>query len=160
MTIQLRPMRADEFAGYAAYFIPDYAEEISANYDLDIEAARARAEHELAADLGAGVDTPGQVLLCIAREDDPDLRPIGYLWCKPNAAAGTVFVSDFYVFPEQRGTGVGRGALAALERRFAATGHKDLRLLVAADNVRAQRLYQAAGFRVTGVNMQKAIGQR
>jgi ribosomal protein S18 acetylase RimI-like enzyme len=158
MNIQLRPMQADEFDDYLAYFIPDYAAEISANYDLDSAAARARAEREAAADLGEGVETEGQVLLCIAKADDPDMAPIGYLWCKPDADAGIVFISDFYVFPEQRGMGVARGALAALERWFADLGHQELRLRVAADNARAQKVYQAAGYRVTGINMRKAIG--
>ena len=52
-------MQSGEFADFIAYFIPDYAEEISANYDEDIGAARARAEREVKADLPLGVETPG-----------------------------------------------------------------------------------------------------
>lgn len=158
MTIRLRPMRADEFPDYVAYFVPDYAAEISANYDVDSATARARAERDVATDLGKGAETEGQVLLCVFREDDPDMSAIGYLWCKPDDGAGAVFINDFYVFPEHRGAGVARGALAALERWFADTGHHELRLRVAADNARAQKVYQAAGYRVTGINMRKAIG--
>lgn len=158
MTIQLRPMRADEFSGYLAYFIPDYAAEISANYDLDRASAEARAEREVASGLSGGVQTNGQDLLCIIRADDPESRPIGYLWCAPDDAARTVFISDFYVFPSQRGKGVAKGALAALERRYADLGHQEVRLRVAADNARAKDVYLAAGFQVTGINMRKAIG--
>lgn len=158
MTIQLRPMRADEFADFLAYFIPDYAEEISANYDVDLASATARAEREIASSLGAGVETPGQMLRCMTRGDDPEAQAIGYLWCVPDDDAGTVFISDFYVFPARRGTGVAKGALAALEREFAGQGYHELRLRVAADNARAKQVYLAAGFHVTGINMRRAIG--
>ncbi|WP_373008693.1 GNAT family N-acetyltransferase [Hyphomonas sp.] len=80
--IHLRDMQIGEFSDCIAYFIPDYAEEISANYNEAIGAARARAAREVKADLPLGVDTPGQVLLCMVRGDEDD-APVGYLWCKP-----------------------------------------------------------------------------
>ena len=113
--IHLRDMQSGEFADFIAYFIPDYAEEISANYDEDIGAARARAEREVKADLPLGVETPGQALLCMVRD-------------------------------------------GALENIFASTGHREARLRVAADNEKAQRLYLAAGYRATGINMRKSFG--
>ena len=118
--IHLRDMKIGEYADFIAYFIPDYAEEISANYDEDIGAARARAEREVKADLPLGVDTPGQALLCMVRDGDETDAPVGYLWCKP--------------------------------------GHREARLRVAADNDKAQRLYVAAGYRATGINMRKSFG--
>ena len=41
--ISLRPMRADEYSAYLDYFIPDYAAEIIANYDLSPAEARLQA---------------------------------------------------------------------------------------------------------------------
>ena len=155
--IQLRKMRASEFAGFVAYFVPDYAAEISTNYDVDLATAQVRATQDVVGDLGQGVETPGQVLLCIVREGDQTDTPVGYLWCKPDSAGPTVFISDFYIYPEHRGQGFAKAALRALEVMFAATGHSEGRLRVAADNTNAQRLYQAAGYRVTGTNMRKAF---
>lgn len=154
--IRLRPMQPSEFVAYLAYFIPDYAAEISANYDVDIAAATARAEREVAADLGQGVETPGQVLLCIV-EGDAGTAPLGYLWCKPNRDSQSVFISDFYLYPAHRGQGHARAALSALEDMFAGSGFGDLRLRVAADNEKAQRVYRAAGYQVTGINMRKPL---
>lgn len=155
----VRKMRADEFDAYIGWFIPDYASEISSNYDVDPEEARARAERTVAEELAHGVDTPGQVLLCIVPADDRDGAALGYFWCIPNAATGVVFISDFFILPEQRGKGHGRAALKALEAWLVAEGFAELRLRVAADNARAERLYRTAGFRVTGINMQKALAQ-
>jgi ribosomal protein S18 acetylase RimI-like enzyme len=155
--IHLRQMRGHEFPDFVAYFVPDYAAEISANYDVDIDVARTRAEQTISDDLGQGVDTVGQVLLCIVRDDDAEDRPIGYLWCTPDKAGETVFISDFYIYPNHRGFGFGKRALNALEAMFRATGHTDIQLRVATNNQIAQHLYTAAGFRTTGINMRKPI---
>ena len=49
--IRLRPMRSSEFPAYVAYFVPDYAAEISANYDQDMDSALAKAKKDVEADL-------------------------------------------------------------------------------------------------------------
>ena len=156
--IRLRPMQASEFADYVAYFIPDYAAEISANYDQDMDSALAKAKQDVETDLAQGIETPGQVLLCIVEEGDATDSPIGYLWCKPDADGPCVFISDFYILPTQRGNGHAKAALAALEEHFSKTGHSEVRLRVAADNEIAQQLYRSTGFSPTGINMRKAFG--
>lgn len=156
--IKLRKMRADEFAGYVAYFVPDYATEISSNYDVDMKIAQIRAENALEVDLGMGVETPGQVLLCATVEGDNSGTPVGYLWCKPNSIERIVFISDFCILPKHRGRGYGQSALVALERRYLGTEYDEIRLRVATDNKTAERLYLKAGYRPTGINMRKSIG--
>ncbi|CTQ56005.1 putative N-acetyltransferase YycN [Roseibium album] len=155
--VHLREMRADEFSGFVTYFVPDYAAEISSNYDLDLDAARARAERELKEDLGMGVETPNQALLCIVKTGDESDTPIGYLWCKPDKLGESVFISDFCILHPHRGKGYARSALTALEAKFAEAGYCEARLRVATDNIIAERLYLAAGFRPTGTNMRKAF---
>lgn len=150
-------MKPHEFADYVAYFVPDYAAEISSNYDVDIETARARASREVEESLGQGVETAGQVLLSLVAEDVQGDTPVGYLWCKPDEASRTVFISDFCVLPPFRGRGYGKAALAALETMFAETEYDEIRLRVAADNKGAERLYLSVGYRPTGINMRKAI---
>lgn len=157
--IRLRKMQAGEFQDYLAYFIPDYAAEISANYDVDLQAARVRAEQEVEADLGQGVDSPGQDLFCIVIDRVNDAPIVGYFWCKPGDSSGSVFISDFCILPAYRGKGYAKLALAALEAEYAGVGHCDIRLRVAANNDRAQHLYQAAGFQVTGINMRKPLAE-
>jgi len=156
--IRLRDMRAGEFPDYLAYFIPDYAAEISSNYDVDLETARERAEQEVTADLEQGVDSPGQDLFCIVSDDLEEAPTLGYFWCKPEPEGGSVFISDFCILPPHRGKGYARAALAALEARVLDAGHCDIKLRVAADNKRAHQLYLAAGFHETGINMRKPLG--
>jgi len=156
--IKLRKMRGDEFAGYVAYFVPDYAAEISSNYDVDMKTAQSRAESAIEVDLGMGVETPGQLLLCATVEGDKSGAPVGYLWCKPNSKEKVIFISDFYILPKHRGKGYGQSALIALERRYLDTVYDEIRLRVATDNKVAERMYLKAGYLPTGINMRRAIG--
>jgi len=157
--IRLRHMHAHEFSGYLAYFIPDYAAEISSNYDVDPETARRQAEQDVAADLGQGVDSPGQDLFCIVMEHESENPVVGYFWCKPGPKGGSVFISDFCILPLYRGMGYAKQALAALEATYADAGFLDIKLRVAADNDKAQRLYLGTGFQTTGINMRKPLTQ-
>jgi ribosomal protein S18 acetylase RimI-like enzyme len=154
--IRLRPMLASEFADYVAYFIPDYAAEISANYDKDMDSALASAKRDVERDLPLGVETPGHDLLCVVGDGGTAL--LGYLWCRPDEDGPSVFISDFYILPAHRGKGYAKAALTALEEMYAKTGHSEVRLRVASDNDIAQNLYRSAGFSPTGINMRKAFG--
>ena len=155
--IKLRPMLPQEYAGYLAYFLPDYAIEITANYDLPPADALARAKGEIATDLPDGVETKGQVLLSI---QDLDEGLVGYLWYKPDLKAKSAFIYDFHTLPPFQGKGLGKAALKALEALLLEQGITQIGLRVAADNARAQGLYRSAGFRTTGVNMIRRIGSR
>ena len=95
--IALRPMQDTEYLAYLDYFIPDYAVEISSNYGLSEAASLAQAKREIAADLPDGVNTQGQVLLCLIDESDNSEALIGYLWYKPDAEMRSVFICDFYI---------------------------------------------------------------
>jgi ribosomal protein S18 acetylase RimI-like enzyme len=148
-------MLPQEYAGYLAYFLPDYALEITANYDLSPTDALAQAKQEIATDLPDGVDTDGQVLLSIL---DRDEGLVGYLWYKPDLPTKSAFIYDFHILPGLQGKGLGKAALKALDALLLAQGITQIGLRVAADNVRAQRLYRTVGFRVTGVNMIRRIG--
>ncbi|HAT87236.1 GNAT family N-acetyltransferase [Cohaesibacter gelatinilyticus] len=155
--IALRKMRSDEFQGYVDIFIPDYAEEISSNYDLDIQTATKQAEQSVSEELKLGVETPDQLLLCIIGIADTSNTPLGYLWCQPNRKNQTIFISDFCILPSHRGKGLGRLALTALDEWFAKTEFTEIRLRVAADNKIAEKLYLSSGYAPTGINMRKAI---
>ena len=154
MGITLRAMCGDEFEGYLEYFIPDYAAEIASNYDVSLEAARARAVRETGEDLAQGVETTGQVLLCIISGADL----VGYLWYKPDHKARTAFIYDFYILPAHRGQRFGKQALIQLETLLSGEGIMQIGLRVAADNAPAQSMYNKGGYRATGINMIKRIG--
>lgn len=155
MVLKLRAMRADEFAGYRDYFIPDYAAEIVSNYGLSEAKALTKASTEIATQLSDGVATTGHVLLCITIADDV----VGYIWYRPNHGAKSIFINDYCILPAHQGKGYGKHALMTLETQLVKDGFTQIGLRVAADNERAQHVYLQGGFQVTGINMIRRIGQ-
>ena len=155
--IGLRPMRSNEYSAYLEYFIPDYAAEIASNYGLSESASFVQAKREMAAELPEGVNTSGQVLLCVVDQSDASEQHVGYLWYKPDAKTHSVFICDFHILAAYQGKGLGKQALKVLEIELKGKGVEQIRLRVAANNHRARHVYEDTGFRVTGVNMNKII---
>ncbi len=157
--IGFRPMREDDYPAYLDYFIADYATEIAANYGLSESAALARARGEVEAGLPQGANTAGQVLLCIVDGAGVAETLVGYLWYKPDTAMRSVFITDFHILAAHQGQGLGKQAMALIERELGDAGFTQIKLRVAGDNDRARHVYEVSGFRVTGINMSKAIGE-
>lgn len=155
--ILFRPMRDDEYPAYLDYFISDYAADIAENYGLSPSAALAQARQEIAEYLPDGVNTSGQVLLCLLAPVAGDEKRIGYLWYKPDEKMRSAYICDFYIFPLFQGQGLGKQAMVAFENELKNKGISQIKLRVSGDNQRARHVYEATGFHVTGVNMSKNI---
>lgn len=158
--ILLRPMRDSEYSAYLDYFIPDYAAEISSNYGLSDLLSLAQAKQEIATDLPDGVKTSGHVLLCLVNQSEHSETVVGYLWYKPDFVMRSAFINDFHIFAAHQGKSLGKQALQALEVELRDKGFEQIKLRVAEDNKRARHVYEVTGFRVTGVNMSKAIAPK
>lgn len=151
--IQLRAMRADEYLAYYDYFIDDYSREISENYGHSMERGIELAEQDLLQCFPNGLETNEHALLCI--EFDSTL--IGYLWHSIKASDKSTFIYDFFIFTNSRNMGYGKGAIKALESQLQSVGIEQIKLRVAYHNQRALKLYQEAGFAISGYNMSKKI---
>ena len=64
-----------------------------------------------------------------------------------DAPSGTGEIVAIYVLPSLWSTGVGQGLCSAAHKRLVARGFDRVTLWVLADNERARRFYDAAGFR-------------
>lgn len=157
--VSFRPIRSHEFSGFVDYFIPDYAAEIARNYQLAPEAALEQARQEVVASFPDNDKTTGQVLLCILHMQSPGEEHIGYLWYKPDVKTRSVFINDFYLFPDARAQGRGKQAMQLLERQLINEGFTQIKLRVAADNPRARHVYETSGFGITGINMSKVLAK-
>lgn len=151
--ITLRPLEAHEFPAFAAYFVPDYAAEIVANFGIPLADALTQAQQDLAQDLPQGADTVGETLMCIVLAD----RLIGYLFYATDANSQFAFIKDFHVLPPHQGQGHGTAAMTALVGMLKPQGIIQIRLRVAAKNEAAHRLYTKLGFFPTGINMAKTL---
>ena len=80
-----------------------------------------------------------------------DGEPVGFTQLYPSfssvSARRTWILNDLYVVPSCRGQGVGSALLERARAHAQATGAKGLGLQTAVDNLNAQRLYEALGYR-------------
>ncbi|MFT9017497.1 GNAT family N-acetyltransferase [Acetobacter malorum] len=151
--ISFRPMQENEFSRYTDYFVSDYAHEISENYGLSLSDSLKQAQETVETSFPQGPLTESETLLCIIKSGEI----IGYIWYRPDQNNKSVYIYDFHILPDQQGQGYGKQALKTLEENLSQQGFKHIKLRVAADNTRAQHVYEASGFRVTGINMNKTI---
>jgi GNAT superfamily N-acetyltransferase len=77
-------------------------------------------------------------------------EPVGIAICfrgfSTFAARPLINISDYFVFPERRGLGIGRRLLEMVEQRARALGCCRITLEVQENNHDAKRIYAAAGF--------------
>lgn len=155
--IRLRPMSAAEFADFVAYFIPDYATEIAANYRLSQDEATEQARREIEISLPEAQKTPGHSLTTITLVDNGMTRIVGSLWYRADFIDKSAFIYDFYLCPAFRGKGLGSQAMQSLESNLRAAGIRQIKLRVAAENEHARKVYEANGYQITGYNMNKLL---
>lgn len=116
-------------------------------------------EHELTPDaakqlrgLRLIVEDPSIGLIFVAREGARVLGSVSILRTVSTAEGGAAgMLEDFVVRPECRGSGVGAQLLAYAIERAKADGLLRLILLTDGDNLNAQRLYERAGFKRSGM---------
>lgn len=86
----------------------------------------------------------------LALAADLDGAFAGYLLVETRRGSTLARLSSVAVSRAAAGRGVGRALVAAAERQAAAAGRDRIRLEVRADNGRATRLYEAAGYLLVG----------
>jgi ribosomal protein S18 acetylase RimI-like enzyme len=123
-------------------------------------AASPRTEQGYASWLGSQLDNPRVIILAAVQDGDV----LGYSYSEIEGAdymslrgpAGVLH--DIVVDPARRRSGVGRMLLEATLEALAAHGAPQVVLWTAARNEAAQRLFAAAGFRPTMIEMTRELG--
>lgn len=155
--VVIRNMQSQEFPAYCEYFIDDYSKEIAENYGHSMDVAIELAKKDLYSSFPNGLESNDHDLLCIEAEIHNQLIVIGYLWHCKNTGDNSTFIYDFYISADYRGNGFAKLAISELETQLQSEGIGQIKLRVAYHNNRALKLYQAAGFIISGYNMSKNI---
>ena len=151
-------MQDNEYDDYLSYFIEDYADEIAKNFKLTLKLAGELARTEIARDLKDGPSTKGHSLFCIINSAEGVDSHVGYVWYKTEEDADRIFICDFHILPSFQNKGLGKSALQALDSHLTSLGVSQIRLRVAIENSIALHLYEKSGYKATGINMFKEIG--
>ena len=109
----LRPLRDDEYPVWHDAEIEEYARDISENGDTPPDAARRKAEADMAEILPEGLATPKHWAYVI----EVDGERAGRLWLAEREIDGrqVMFIFDIHVDESFRGRGFGRAAMLLAE---------------------------------------------
>jgi GNAT superfamily N-acetyltransferase len=155
VSVQLRPLRPDEFEEWGQFGRREYAADMVANAGMTPVRARDKAEHDFLTALPQGLDTPGHWIFSV----EADGRRVGRLWFAERVMDGrtSAFLYDVYIYEDERGRGYGREAMQAFEHEAARRGLHHLALNVFGGNERARTLYRSMGYAEQAVQMGKTV---
>lgn len=112
MKLELRPMKGEEYESFLQRNLSRYAQELLLTKKTEVEQhALAEAQGALEEILPKGQETPLNYLLTA---ETADSTPVGEVWCDTTEPE-TVFINDFYVYPEHRKQGCADAMLRAVE---------------------------------------------
>ncbi len=150
--VNFRRLRADEFEAWAAEHIRGYAEGMIAFADMSREQSELKAARDVAAVLPQGVATEGTHLWVV---EDEGGRSVGSVFL--GVRGGGAWLFDITIDEAQRGRGLGRAVMLALEHEVRTLGFDRLGLNVWGGNEIARSLYRSLGFGEISVEMKKAF---
>lgn len=155
MTVNLVAMDENTFKEYYEKSLKEYAcEHVKAgNWEEDKAIQNARNDFEQL--LPDGLDTKGHVLLSIMYEG----KAIGSLWIniRIKNQEKQAFIYDIKIHEAERGKGLGKCAMEALDEYAKSLDVQQIRLHVFGHNHRAKSLYDKMGYEVTNYHMQKKL---
>jgi ribosomal protein S18 acetylase RimI-like enzyme len=153
--LALRPLRADEYPVWRETEVAEYARDISENGDTPIDAARRKAEADMAEILPHGLETPNHWIFVL----EVDGHAVGRLWLSEREIDGrrALFIFDVEVAEAFRGRGYGRAAMQLAEGEARQRGIHRIELNVFGGNTVARRLYQSLGYVERAVRMARDL---
>jgi Sortase and related acyltransferases len=150
-------MREDEYEAFYADGVERYANDIVENGGFEREYARTKSIQDFAQILPDGLASPNQHVLVV--EDDAG-QSVGGLWWAVRTnqiGADYAFVYNVVIDEAQRGRGLGRAAMLALEDDVRAHGLDRIELNVFGGNEVARGLYRSLGLAESAVYMGKDL---
>lgn len=148
-------MTPAEYEVFLERTIPEYAaDKVRAGQWAESEALE-RSRKEFLADLPQGVQTKDNYLYTLYDGD----TAVGLIWMRAYLDRPTKdgFIFELYVNENQRGKGYGKQAMLLVEEKARELGLKSMSLHVFGSNKIARNLYEALGYEITSVNMNKTL---
>jgi ribosomal protein S18 acetylase RimI-like enzyme len=151
-SVTLRPLREDEFDDWADAHTRRYADGMVEHAGLEREAAERKAASDVASVLPDGIATEGTWFWAIEGEQH---RIVGSVFL--GVRQGDAWLYDIVVDEAERGRGVGRAAMLALEQEVRVLGYTSVGLNVWGGNDVARSLYRSLGYTERSVGMVKQL---
>ena len=155
MSVQLRPMRDDEFEVWLPQVQKGYAQAMIEDGGFPAEAANAKAAADVERLFPGRRPSSDQLLFVL----EVDREPVGELWLAQREDTGDpcLFVYDVHVAEAHRGKGYGKAAMLLAEEEARRRGIGKVSLNVFGGNTVARSLYRSLGYDENAVAMSKTL---
>jgi GNAT superfamily N-acetyltransferase len=155
MSLQLRPMRDDEFAAWLPLMRDRYAADMVEQAGMSPERAAAKAAADVERLFPGRVPSARHSIYVI----EMDGEPAGDLWLteRDETMEPCLFVYDIRLYEQHRGRGYGRAAMLFAEEEARRRGIDRVALNVFGGNEVARSLYRSLGYEENAVAMSKKI---
>lgn len=155
--VVLELMTEEEFAGYRARSVVEFAEDKVKAGSWKEEEALQLSEETYRKYLPDGIHSKEQYVY-VARQEGQQDR-IGYVWLNvaDTPAGMRAFLYDIMIEEEYRGKGFGQAAMRALDETARSLGAATIGLHVFGHNRTALHVYQKAGYAITDYTMSKPL---
>lgn len=152
--INFSPMTNDDLAAYLRKSIPEYAyDQVQAGNWSSTEAInRSRAEFDQM--IPQGLETPNAVLVNVLMNAE---TKIGMMWyyIDPEKPVPTIYLLDFFLFPQFKSKGLEKSVLNGLEDAAKAGGARRIELQIFAHRANDLKMYLESGFSQTSILLAK-----
>jgi GNAT superfamily N-acetyltransferase len=155
MSVQVRPITAEEFAAWLPRMEEGYAADMVRSGGLAAAGAATKAREDTERLFPGGRPTEGQDVYVV----EADGEPVGNVWvAERDALSGReLFVYAMEVDEAHRGRGYGRAAMEFVEEEARRRGVVQISLNVFGGNEVARGLYRSVGYDEVAVAMTKRL---
>jgi GNAT superfamily N-acetyltransferase len=156
VSVQLRPMRDEEFAAWLPLMRDSYAQAMVDDAGFLPDAAASQAEAQIEQLFPDGLRSAEQLVFVV----EADGEPVGELWLaeRPDMSQRPcLFVYDVHIGDAHQGRGYGRAAMLLAEDEARRRGLDRVALNVFGRNEVARGLYRSLGYDELAVAMSKTL---
>ena len=156
MSLELRPMREDEYAAWLPLMRDEYARAMIEEGGFAPEGAHDKAAADVERLFPGGRPSAEQLVFVVEAEGEP----VGELWLAEREdplQPSSLFVYDLHVREAFRGRGYGKAAMLLAEEEARRRGIDRIALNVFGRNDVARRLYRSLGYEENAVAMSKSL---
>ncbi len=154
-TATLVPMAEADYEAWKMHGIKAFADDKQqSGYSAEQALKLSQESHE--SGLPQGLKTPDNYIFTILNAAE---QPVGATWfaVKEHYGKKSAFIYDIEIDLANRGKGLGRATMTALEDEVKKLGIDKIGLHVFAFNKTAHALYASLGYKTTDITMEKAV---
>lgn len=155
MKTKLKEMNEEEFDQYLAYFIPDYAKDVSENFMIPLEKALEESKNLMGDLFPDKQNSADQHIYNIYSLEDE--KNIGVIWYNIQTESNKAYIYHILIHEAFRKRGFASLVLEELEGTMRSEGVTSMGLNVFGNNPGAQRVYEKLGYQPASVAMGKRI---